>query len=217
MRHMLPWLLPLLGLLALLAVAALSPVEVRLRTKAHNDTLSRPRIDVRLLWGLIHLRPHIHVPLHPLRNLALHMGIPLDGDAARERASSGAPSQKKSTAGLQHAASGTATGHYLFSLTRSVAIHRLHLKVAFQTGDPARTAIAAGAAWGILGGLLAGLSAYLRYERPPDLEVVPLFSGPARLLADLDCILAARLGHVMIAALRGYLQSVGGTKRGDAA
>jgi hypothetical protein len=211
-HHVLPLLIVVL---AAIAVAVLSPVEVRLRARARNDTVLRPRIDVELLWGLVHLRPRVQVPRHPLRHLVLR--ISGGGRSGRTASGSGSNVARHATRGLQHAASGTAAGRYLFGMTAAVAVRRLQVSVAFQTGDPARTAIVAGAAWGVLGALVTWLETYLRFERPPELEVQPLFSGPARFRASLDCILAARLGHVMVAALRSYLRGAGATGRGDAA
>ncbi len=226
MRHALPWLIPAALLLALLAAAVLSPVEVRLRARALNDNLVRPRIDVRLLWGLVHFRPPVRLPRHPLRDLVARLGLPL-GDAQRHsppqpsrsrpqvRGGAGTATGRRATDGLQHAASGTPARRYLFVAARAVSVRRLQLGIAFQAGDPARTAVAAGTAWAVLAGAVAALATYIRFERPPSLEVRPLFSGPARLRVRFDCILTARLGHVMVAALRSVLGGI--SERGDAA
>jgi hypothetical protein len=216
-------------LLAPMAAALASPVVVRLRVKVRDATLLRPRCDVFVLWGLVHLRPRIRLPRHPLPDLVERLGMPFAGSPRgqaggrgaprRARAGSGSrtPASRHVAQGLQHAASGTLAGSYLRGGRRAVTVRRLHLSVALQAGDPARTAVAAGAAWGILGGAVAGLSAYLRFGRPPRLRVVPLFSGPARLRASLDCILAAPLGYVMVAAWRSHVRAASGRKRGDAA
>lgn len=223
-RHLLPWLPVAAGLAGLLTALAVSPVEVRVRLKAWNDNLLRPRIDVRLLWGLVHLRPRVRVPRHPLRDLAARLGGPASGLAGPKQGADGGHPQvdtgsqsgtaRQAARGLQHATSGNPAGHYLFAVARAVAVRRLRAGLSLQTGDPARTAIAAGAAWAVLGAAIAALAAYVRFERPPVLAVRPLFTGRARIVADLDCILTARVGHVMVAALRSLLG--GGTGRGDA-
>jgi hypothetical protein len=194
--------------LAALAAAALaagalaaSPVVVRLRVRSVGFALLRPRATVWLLWGLIRLRPALAVPRWPLRALAGRMGLPV---AAPARARAGRPPRhpvaRPAATALRHLGGTTPAARYLFAPARRVTVRRLRFALEIGAGDPARTALACGAVWAPLYGAAALLGERVRYAAPPHLALRPLFTGPARLRARLDCILAAPAGHVILAA-----------------
>jgi hypothetical protein len=93
-------------------------------------------------------------------------------------------------------------GKAFWLLRGQLRLERLALELELGTGDAARTALAVGSVYAVVGSGLALLPLYfqLRGLRPA-IRVVPQF-GQAAVRLQFDCILAARLGHLMLAAAR---------------
>lgn len=210
-------------LLLCICAALASPVVVGVRLRVRGCALLAPRVRVHLLWGLVRLRPRVKTPRFPLRHLAERLGIPLPGAPARKgagpprhaRTGHRSPLARHAAAGLHHVIQPSPAAAYLFGPPRRVHVRRLRLELVLATGDPARTGIAAGAAWGLLGGAVAALPAYVRFEGAPRVEVRPVFRGRPQMAAQLDCILAARLGQIMAAALASIVHRRGRAERND--
>ena len=87
---------------------------------------------------------------------------------------------------------------------RHVTCERLEWVSTIGTGDAAETGILTGMAWAIKTMLVSVAGKYVRWARYPKLNVRPCF-GEKRLESDLLCIVRFRLGHLILAVVRLYL------------
>ena len=87
------------------------------------------------------------------------------------------------------------------SLLSRTTCERLVLKAAIGTGEASSTGISAGLAWEAVGAAMAfARESVGKWRCSPTVTIEPSFLE-TRVDVDLDCILAVRLGHAIIAVL----------------
>lgn len=86
-------------------------------------------------------------------------------------------------------------------LPRPLRVKQLVLESRVGTGDAARTGLAAGAFYGVLYTLLSPLVAVAVFEEKPQVRVVPDYDHTV-LQWTADCIVALRLGDIIIAVFK---------------
>lgn len=87
---------------------------------------------------------------------------------------------------------------------RHVTCERLEWATTIGTGDAAETGVLTGMAWAIKTTFVSVAGRHVRWERPPALNVRPSFEE-RRLESNLLCIVRFRLGHLILAVTRLYL------------
>ncbi len=85
-----------------------------------------------------------------------------------------------------------------------VTCERLEWVSTIGTGDSAETGILTGVAWALKTALVSVAGRYVRWARSPRLDIHPSFERQ-RLESDLVCIVRFRLGHLILAVARLYL------------
>lgn len=88
-------------------------------------------------------------------------------------------------------------------LERRGRFTRLRWSTCVGLDDAAGTALTAGLLWAAKGMLLSWLDRNYRLPRAMKIDVRPSFAG-LRLDTALDCIFQLRLGHIILASLRGF-------------
>lgn len=102
-------------------------------------------------------------------------------------------------------------------LLAALRVREAALSLDVAAGDAARTAIAVGALWGLIGGAFGyALSQVRRRPARPRLSIRPDFKNPGwQLSVDMRCIVEVRPGHIIAALLAsaGSLVMKGGRGR----
>ncbi|KUO73673.1 MAG: hypothetical protein APF77_22915 [Clostridia bacterium BRH_c25] len=85
-------------------------------------------------------------------------------------------------------------------ISKKIRIYGFNLKLSLGTGDAAATGVLYGAAWIVIGNVMALTSSYLNIIEPR-IAVIPIFSK-VNLSVDFSCIISMRLGHIINAGIR---------------
>ncbi|MDI6709489.1 MAG: DUF2953 domain-containing protein [Thermoanaerobacterales bacterium] len=100
-------------------------------------------------------------------------------------------------------------------LTPRIRIEDLDWSTRIGTESADRTGILTGLTWAVKGSLLTLTSRLTDFRAHPRLAVKPDFGRPV-FATDIRCILAIRLGHIIVAGLKGLAAHVGGKSGGAA-
>lgn len=87
---------------------------------------------------------------------------------------------------------------------KHVTCERLEWFTTIGTGDSAETGILTGIVWALKTALVSLAGRYVRWTRPPRLNVHPSFNEQ-RFESELLCIVRFRLGHLILAVARLFL------------
>lgn len=197
------WAAAAVGLLiGLVLLLLLLPVRIELQYHRRPGSWGTGAVLLCLLGGLIRVQRRVSV-LRQVDTL-------LQSLAARGQQPNPAPPRR----GLLLRVARAAAGPVLDALD----VEEASLSLELGTGDAARTALATGALWGILGGAYSFALTRLRHRpRRPHLAIRPNFNAQNWFLSfDLLCIIEARPGHIIGALLAavGKLAIKGGMRRG---
>ncbi|MFS8512834.1 Protein of unknown function [Planifilum fulgidum] len=193
----------LLFLLLLIPFTTLS-IRFQYRREGDDDELG---VTVRWIGGLV--RFHYSVPLIKRED---------EGLAVRQKLQTG---KGKTLTGKRRRITLETVGRYqrrfqslkrrvrdlndtIRLFLRHVTCERLEWATTIGTGDAAETGVLTGMAWAIKTALVQAVGRHVRWARPPALDVRPSF-GERRLQSHLLCIVRFRLGHLILAVTRLYL------------
>lgn len=90
-------------------------------------------------------------------------------------------------------------------------IRRFSLKLSFGTGDAAATGLIYGAAWIVIGNMLALVNNFVKLSNPR-IIIVPLF-GSVQLAMDFSCIISIKFGHIISAGIRAIPALISSKKK----
>ncbi|MHB9146101.1 MAG: DUF2953 domain-containing protein [Symbiobacteriia bacterium] len=189
-------------LVALVLLLLLVPVRIELEYHRHPGSWGTGSVLLCLLGGLVRVRRTVS---------GLNQ---VDALLQRVTATAGRPGGARSRRGLLLRLAHAAVDPVLASLD----VEEASLTLELGTGDAARTALATGTLWGILGSAYTFALTRLRHRpRQPRLVVRPNFNSQTWCLSlDLLCIIKARPGHIIgaLLAAAGKLAIKGGMRRG---
>lgn len=202
--HVLGWILFILLVILILIPFTTLSIRFQYRRGGSDDELG---LTVRWIGGLI--RFHYSVPLlkREERGFAVRQelqtgkGKTLTAKRRRITPATIRRSQKRFQALRRRVRDLHDT---LRRFLRHVTCERLEWVTTIGTGDAAETGVLTGMAWAIKTTLVSVAGRHVRWERPPALNVRPSFEE-RRLESNLLCIVRFRLGHLILAVTRLYL------------
>jgi len=95
-------------------------------------------------------------------------------------------------------------------IMKKIKISNFYLKLSMGTGDAAATGVLYGAAWIIIGSIMAFAKSRLNMGEPR-IIVAPVF-GSVRLNVDFNCIISIKSGHIINAGIRAIPALISGNR-----
>lgn len=179
-------------------------IGIHYRRKSHDDRIG---LDVRALYGLVHLR--FEIPIIKLKALSAKAEVKMEAEAG----SSGPPlAEKRQTITpntlmrWHHIARKTLREvhgliDWLKQTLRWIQCERIFWQSKIGTGDAAETGILTGLIWGVKSTFLGSILRYVSLNTLPIVNVIPLYNQ-RYLSSEFECILRIRVGHAMLAGIR---------------
>lgn len=88
----------------------------------------------------------------------------------------------------------------MIRLMKNTDCEYFYWKTSFGADDAGTTCVAVGCLWMLKGVFINSLAKYIKFQKPPSVNVVPIFDEK-KLSIDLECIFTIRLGHVIKASV----------------
>lgn len=194
------------AVLLLLAAVLVSNVHIHVSFSKHKSD-DFARFNVRLLYGLIRL--NYEIPSIVFKNMKEGFLVKTEQRANTtrnenkgservnkrkiEKWSDDVSVMLRSTAELKQ---------WIRQTLDRVHMIRFIWTTRVSLGDAAHTAMLTGWLWGVKSGIVGFLSYQIRFDQPPQLDIVPEWSDEMEFRTDLDCRMKIKIWSIVVAGIR---------------
>ena len=203
------------GLILLILMLYLMPVEISTKVEKHNDNV-KIALGLKTLYGLLNINTEIAV-----LKLAFENGKPVlkytvevaDREKSRLMARLNKLLGMEKGKGLVSAYKNNKDiiASPIRYITKKIMIRNLYLKIGMGTGDAAVTGLLYGTAWAVIGSIMAFTGSYVNIKKPR-IIIAPIF-GSVRLNLDFSCIIRMKTGHIINVGIRVIPALISGNRK----
>ncbi|TCP69891.1 DUF2953 domain-containing protein [Baia soyae] len=212
------WILLILLVVLILIVCSHIQIELEYQREGKMDD---GYVRIKALYGLIRYKMRISdIDMDGDPKKGISVQSDWSADAGDSTVQSGTSKESMDWSGFKHARERFADTlervQDFFPLIRyfcsKVCCKKLEWKTQVGTGDAAEAGVLTGLVWGIKSFLISAVGNYIKWKKPPEIDVIPHFNQFALNMV-FHSILCFRVWHAIVVVTRLWIQMRKGRER----
>ncbi len=190
--------------LILISILLLSKITIHIEYY-HTRENNQANIKIRLWRGLIHYSKEVQMPNEKYQPDSYRESTYQQHNESNNRESSadGSLSMEDVQAAFQNLKDMLSQLRSyqapIKKFTSKIQMTDLQMEIHYGTGEASTTALAAGALWGLTGGVIAMISQYISLMIQPKIDIIPYFTIKQPFETKIECIARVRLAKTILA------------------